>query len=83
MVMQFCKLHSLELSTSYLRECAKANEWLQFLIQTQLHGHQPAQVSSLGTNLGLGARGCPSVDSRSLTSAGVWFSWDAHTLGLW
>ncbi|KAL9837567.1 LOW QUALITY PROTEIN: spatacsin-like [Geothlypis trichas] len=47
LVMQFCKLHSLELSTSYLRECAKANEWLQFLIQTQLHGHQPAQVLPL------------------------------------
>lgn len=47
MVMQFCKLHNLELSTSFLRECAKSNEWLQFLIQTQLHGHQPAQVSCL------------------------------------
>ncbi|NXQ10949.1 SPTCS protein, partial [Peucedramus taeniatus] len=47
LVMQFCKLHNLELSTSFLRECAKSNEWLQFLIQTQLHGHQPAQVMPL------------------------------------
>ncbi|XP_054128500.1 spatacsin [Melozone crissalis] len=47
LVVQFCKLHSLELSTSFLRECAKANEWLQFLIQSQLHGHQPAQVVPL------------------------------------
>ncbi|XP_041325115.1 spatacsin-like isoform X2 [Pyrgilauda ruficollis] len=47
LVMQFCKLHDLELSTSFLRECAKSNEWLQFLIQTQLHGHQPAQVIPL------------------------------------
>nr|XP_041574240.1 spatacsin [Taeniopygia guttata] len=47
LVMQFCKLHNLELSTSFLRECAKSNEWLQFLIQTQLHGHQPAQVLPL------------------------------------
>ncbi|XP_038002943.1 spatacsin [Motacilla alba alba] len=47
LVMQFCKLHGLELSTSFLRECAKSSEWLQFLIQTQLHGHQPAQVIPL------------------------------------
>ncbi|KAM3663146.1 spatacsin [Ammospiza maritima maritima] len=47
LVVQFCKLHGLELSTSFLRECAKANEWLQFLIQSQLHGHQPAQVIPL------------------------------------
>ncbi|NXQ57464.1 SPTCS protein, partial [Anthoscopus minutus] len=47
LVMQFCKLHNLELSTSFLRECAKSNEWLQFLIQTQLYGHQPAQVVPL------------------------------------
>ncbi|XP_063268578.1 spatacsin isoform X2 [Prinia subflava] len=47
LVMQFCKLHNLELSTSFLRECAKSNEWLQFLIQSQLHGHQPAQVLPL------------------------------------
>ncbi|RLV92633.1 hypothetical protein DV515_00013711, partial [Chloebia gouldiae] len=47
LVMQFCKLHNLELSTSFLRECAKSNEWLQFLIQTQLYGHQPAQVLPL------------------------------------
>ncbi|XP_066052716.1 spatacsin isoform X2 [Chamaea fasciata] len=47
LVMQFCKLHNLELSTSFLRECAKSNEWLQFLIQSQLCGHQPAQVLPL------------------------------------
>ncbi|NXU43787.1 SPTCS protein, partial [Drymodes brunneopygia] len=47
LVMQFCRLHQLELSTSFLRECAKSNEWLQFLIQAQLHGHQAAQVLPL------------------------------------
>ncbi|XP_066184251.1 spatacsin [Sylvia atricapilla] len=47
LVMQFCKLHNLELSTSFLRECAKSNEWLQFLLQSQLCGHQPAQVIPL------------------------------------
>ncbi|NXD38008.1 SPTCS protein, partial [Copsychus sechellarum] len=47
LVMQFCQLHGLELSTSFLRECARSNEWLQFLIQAQLHGHQPAQVLPL------------------------------------
>ncbi|XP_062357390.1 spatacsin isoform X2 [Cinclus cinclus] len=47
LVMQFCQLHNLELSTSFLRECAKSNEWLQFLIQAQLYGHQPAQDANL------------------------------------
>ncbi|NXI16377.1 SPTCS protein, partial [Irena cyanogastra] len=47
LVVQFCKLHSLELSTSFLRECASSSEWLQFLILAQLHGHQPAQVLPL------------------------------------
>ncbi|NXQ27812.1 SPTCS protein, partial [Alaudala cheleensis] len=47
LVMHFCKLHGLELSTSFLRECATSNEWLQFLILSQLHGHQPAQVLPL------------------------------------
>ncbi|KAJ7426685.1 hypothetical protein WISP_13543 [Willisornis vidua] len=47
LVMQFCKLHSLELSTSYLRECARAGDWLQFLLQSHLQGHQPGQVMSI------------------------------------
>ncbi|KAL2300863.1 hypothetical protein Nmel_013756 [Mimus melanotis] len=47
LVIQFCQLHGLELSSSFLRECAKSNEWLQFLIQAQLYGHQPAQVLAL------------------------------------
>ncbi|XP_075620549.1 spatacsin isoform X2 [Balearica regulorum gibbericeps] len=41
LVMQFCKLHKLGLSTSYLKECAKSNDWLQFIIQTQLYSYQP------------------------------------------
>uniref|UniRef100_A0A803VHT2 Spatacsin C-terminal domain-containing protein n=1 Tax=Ficedula albicollis TaxID=59894 RepID=A0A803VHT2_FICAL len=51
--MQFCQLHGLEPSTSFLRECARSNQWLQFLIQAQLYGHQPAQVSCVCTELGL------------------------------
>ncbi|XP_016156287.1 PREDICTED: spatacsin [Ficedula albicollis] len=47
LVMQFCQLHGLEPSTSFLRECARSNQWLQFLIQAQLYGHQPAQVLPL------------------------------------
>lgn len=84
MVMQFCKLHDLELSTSFLRECARSNEWLQFLIQSQLHGHQPAQVSCVCTELTVGAGECPSVGTTAASpGAGFWFSWDVHTLGLW
>ncbi|NXP17064.1 SPTCS protein, partial [Scytalopus superciliaris] len=47
LVMQFCKLHNIGLSTSYLRECAKSSDWLQFLLQSHLHGHQPGQVISI------------------------------------
>lgn len=32
-------------STSYLRECARANDWLQFIIHSQLHSHHPEEVS--------------------------------------
>ncbi|XP_074011775.1 spatacsin [Numenius arquata] len=44
LVMQFCQLHNIGLSTSYLKECAKSNDWLQFIIQTQVYSYQPAQV---------------------------------------
>ncbi|KAM6301889.1 spatacsin [Podargus strigoides] len=47
LVMQFCKLHNISLSTSYLKECAKSNDWLQFIIQTQLYSYQPAEVISV------------------------------------
>ncbi|XP_010215631.1 PREDICTED: spatacsin [Tinamus guttatus] len=47
LVMQFCKLHNTRLSTSYLKECAKCNDWLQFIIQTQLYSYQPDEVISL------------------------------------
>ncbi|XP_068266385.1 spatacsin [Nyctibius grandis] len=47
LVMQFCKLHNIRLSTSYLKECAKANDWLQFIIQTQLYSYQPDKVISV------------------------------------
>ncbi|KAM6351541.1 spatacsin isoform 3-T4 [Alca torda] len=47
LVMQFCKLHNIGLSTSYLKECAKSNDWLQFIIQTQLYSYQPHEVISI------------------------------------
>ncbi|KAM5235417.1 spatacsin [Ctenodactylus gundi] len=47
LVAQFCRLHSVKLSTYYLRECAKANDWLQFLIHSQLHNYHPEEVKSL------------------------------------
>ncbi|NXJ00144.1 SPTCS protein, partial [Psophia crepitans] len=47
LVMQFCKLHKLRLSTSYLKECAKSGDWLQFIIQTQLYSYQPDEVVSI------------------------------------
>ncbi|NXI71697.1 SPTCS protein, partial [Anseranas semipalmata] len=47
LVMQFCKLHNTRLSTSYLKECAKSNDWLQFIIQTQLYSYKPDEVISI------------------------------------
>ncbi|NWH62501.1 SPTCS protein, partial [Geococcyx californianus] len=44
LVMQFCKLHNIRQSTSYLKKCARCNDWLQFLIQTQLYSYQPDEV---------------------------------------
>lgn len=83
MVMQFCQLHGLELSTSFLRECARSNEWLQFLLQAQLYGHQPAQVSSVHSP-DSGARGDPSVEAAGASAApGFWFSQGIDALGLW
>lgn len=35
----------MKLSTSYLRECAKANDWLQFIVHSQLHNYYPEEVS--------------------------------------
>nr|XP_014702562.1 spatacsin isoform X2 [Equus asinus] len=47
LVVQFCRLHNVKLSTSYLIECAKANDWLQFIIHSQLHNYHPEEVKSL------------------------------------
>lgn len=47
LVMQFCKLHGIRPSTSYLKECAQSNDWLQFVVQAQLHGYQQDEVSWL------------------------------------
>ncbi|XP_063106193.1 spatacsin isoform X2 [Cavia porcellus] len=47
LVVQFGRLHNLKLSTSYLLECAKANDWLQFLIHSQLHNYHLEEVKPL------------------------------------
>uniref|UniRef100_A0A8C5P045 SPG11, spatacsin vesicle trafficking associated n=1 Tax=Jaculus jaculus TaxID=51337 RepID=A0A8C5P045_JACJA len=47
LVVQFCTLHNMKLSLSYLRECAKANDWLQFIIHSQRYGYHPEEVKSL------------------------------------
>uniref|UniRef100_A0A8D2B0G6 SPG11 vesicle trafficking associated, spatacsin n=1 Tax=Sciurus vulgaris TaxID=55149 RepID=A0A8D2B0G6_SCIVU len=47
LVVQFCRLHNMKLSTSYLRECAQANDWLQFITHSQLHNYHPEEVKSL------------------------------------
>nr|XP_033775670.1 spatacsin isoform X2 [Geotrypetes seraphini] len=46
LAITFCKIHEIELSTIYLRECARAQDWLQFIVQIQTHNFRPEQVNS-------------------------------------
>ncbi|XP_029430632.1 spatacsin-like isoform X2 [Rhinatrema bivittatum] len=46
LVMKFCKIHAIELNPQYLRVCARAHDWLQFIVQIQTHNFQPEQVKS-------------------------------------
>ncbi|XP_075386621.1 spatacsin isoform X2 [Tenrec ecaudatus] len=47
LVVQFCRLHHMKLSASYLIECARANDWLQFIIHSQLHSYPTEEVKAL------------------------------------
>ncbi|XP_037600045.1 spatacsin [Cebus imitator] len=76
LVVQFCRLHNMKLSLSYLKECAKANDWLQFIIHSQLHNYHPAEVKSLiqyfspvvQDHLRLAFENLPSVPSSKMDS---------------
>ncbi|XP_007933423.1 spatacsin [Orycteropus afer afer] len=76
LVVQFCRLHSVKLSTSYLTECAKANDWLQFIIHSQLHDYHPEEVKSLlqcfspvlRDHLQLAFENLPSVSTSRMNS---------------
>ncbi|KAF6352493.1 SPG11 vesicle trafficking associated, spatacsin [Rhinolophus ferrumequinum] len=76
LVVQFCGLHNMKLSTSYLRECAKANDWLQFIIHSQLHNYHPEEVKSLlqyfspvlQDHLSLAFENLPSVSNSRMDS---------------
>ncbi|XP_001366663.1 spatacsin [Monodelphis domestica] len=46
LVVQFCRLHNVKLSMAYLRECARANDWLQFIVHSQLHNYPLEEVKS-------------------------------------
>ncbi|XP_048188243.1 spatacsin [Perognathus longimembris pacificus] len=47
LVVQFCRLHDLKLSTAYLIECAKENDWLLFIVHSQQYNYHPEEVESL------------------------------------
>ncbi|XP_040083385.1 spatacsin isoform X2 [Oryx dammah] len=70
LVAQFCRLHNMRPSTSYLRECARANDWLQFIIHSQLHSHHPEEYFSpvLQDHLRLAFENLPSVSSSRMDS---------------
>ena len=43
-LMCFCKLYSLPYSTKYLHLCAESNQWLIYLIFSQLYQIPQSQV---------------------------------------
>ncbi|XP_028926143.1 spatacsin isoform X3 [Ornithorhynchus anatinus] len=47
LAVQFCKLHGLRPSPSYLRACAQTDDWLRFIVHSQLHGFRPEEVMPL------------------------------------
>ncbi|XP_069766261.1 spatacsin isoform X2 [Narcine bancroftii] len=47
LMAQFCRLHGLTLSVAYLQACAQEDEWLQFVVFSQLHNYQPEEVKAL------------------------------------
>ncbi|XP_067827395.1 spatacsin [Heptranchias perlo] len=47
LMAQFCRLHGITLSMAYLQECAREDEWLQFVVFAQIHNYQPDEVKAL------------------------------------
>nr|XP_020667859.1 spatacsin isoform X1 [Pogona vitticeps] len=45
LVVHFCRLHNIKLSMSYLKMCARANEWLQFITVAEMYSYQPAEIN--------------------------------------
>ncbi|XP_035497750.2 spatacsin isoform X3 [Scophthalmus maximus] len=50
--VQFCQLHSLELSAVYPAHCADDGQFVHFLLFVQLHSFPPQQVRSLVARFG-------------------------------
>ncbi|XP_015273982.1 PREDICTED: spatacsin [Gekko japonicus] len=67
LVVQFCRLHNLRLNTSYLKECARSNEWLQFIIEAQMYNYQPAEVLAILPDFSL-----PLQDHLRLAFESLW-----------
>uniref|UniRef100_A0A8D2LN51 SPG11 vesicle trafficking associated, spatacsin n=1 Tax=Varanus komodoensis TaxID=61221 RepID=A0A8D2LN51_VARKO len=44
LVVQFCRLHGIKRSPSYLRACARAHEWLPLITVAQMYGYPPTEV---------------------------------------
>ncbi|XP_038605866.1 spatacsin [Tachyglossus aculeatus] len=47
LAVQFCKLHGVRPSPSYLRACAQTDDWLRFIVHSQLHGFRLEEVMPL------------------------------------
>ncbi|XP_070763386.1 spatacsin [Enoplosus armatus] len=50
--VQFCQLHSLNLSSVYPAHCADDGQFIHFLLFVQLHNFPPQQVRSLAAQFG-------------------------------
>ncbi|KAJ1179187.1 hypothetical protein NDU88_004423 [Pleurodeles waltl] len=70
LVMKFCRLHGLKPSISFLQYCAKSNNWLQFIVQSQIHRHQPEEVHSILADFG----DVPLKDHLDLAFENIQFS---------
>ncbi|KAM4676255.1 spatacsin [Discoglossus pictus] len=51
-VLKFCLLHSIPLSSKYLRACAQSQDWLQFLVHTHAQDQVSCALGDFGPAVG-------------------------------
>ncbi|MBN3318750.1 SPTCS protein, partial [Atractosteus spatula] len=72
LVVQFSQLHKLPLTSVYLQACATDNQWLHFLIFSQLHSYPPEQVRALTAQFSPELRAHLSLAFENLQLVSQW-----------